>query len=87
MPAIRYRRRTDEQILDAIDSLVSQKESGHAEVDFGGHMLKFNSPSHIEAMIVDLEREIASREAVASGKTKKRSWLFTPALPGGKGYL
>ncbi len=88
MSEIRYRGfGTDQQILELIHSLVVQKASGRAVVDFNGTRLEFNSPAQIELTIQDLEKEIARREAVAAGKTKRRSWIFNPDLPSGGGYL
>jgi hypothetical protein len=87
MSSIRYRNNTDAELMAVVEKLVAQKHTGHASLDFNGQTIAFNSPALIEEMIRELEGEIATREAKAAGKTKRRSWLFNPALPGGKGYL
>lgn len=85
--SIRYRAVEDTELATTITKLNAQKWSGRATVDFNGSRIDFNSPRMIEEMIVELENEIARREALAAGKTKRRSWLFTPSMPDGKGYL
>lgn len=87
MSAIRFRGYSDEELAAIVKSLVAQIGTGRATVAINGNAVSFSSPAQIETMIVAVEREIVAREDAAAGRTKRRSWVFRPNMPDGKGYL
>lgn len=82
---IRFRSFTDQELEEALASIMEQKASGVATISQNGETITFRGPAEIENVILQFENEIQAREDAEAGIIRRRSMLFYQTTD--KGWL